>query len=288
MSSEAVLLVDNGSLRPAAVRSLRELCRRLRAGLDREVVPVSIMHSDRIDPAELDGRPAEIYETALRLRLARGIRKFLVIPLFFGPSRAITKFIPLATAVVRAEFHDLEVRLAPCLVDRNNPSDTRVAQILRDQVLQTIRMHRLVRPPVVTVDHGTPIRPVAEVRDFIGEQLKELLGDRIGAFSVASMERRDGPEYDFNEPLLSRVLRQPPFAEGPVVVSMMFLNPGRHAGVGGDVASICDEARTFAPRLRPHMTDLVAAHPLLLSILRDRYREALNATPLGMSPSRAL
>ena len=281
MSDEAILLVDNGSLRPAAVFSLRGLCRRLRAGLNQEVHPVSIMHSDKINPDLLDDRPAEIYETALRLRVARGIRKFIVLPLFFGPSRAISKFIPLATAVVRAEFHDLEVRVAPPLVDPQNPDDNRVAQILRDQVFQTMRLQKLERPMVVTVDHGTPIQPVADVRNFIGKQLETLLGDAVSAFAVASMERRDGPEYDFNEPLLGRVLRTPPFCDGRVVVSMMFLNPGRHAGPGGDVAKICDEAQQYCPHLRTCMTELVAEHPLLLSILRDRYKAALQATPLG-------
>ncbi|MGF1450795.1 MAG: cobalamin biosynthesis protein CbiX, partial [Opitutales bacterium] len=139
----------------------------------------------------------------------------------------------------------------------------------------------LEHPPVVTVDHGTPIRPVAEVRNFIGAQLRRLLGDQVSAFAVASMERRDGPEYDFNEPLLVRVLRRPPFCDGQTIVSMMFLNPGRHAGPGGDVATICEEARNFAPNLRPYMTELVAEHPLLLSILKDRYKQALQTAPLG-------
>ncbi len=276
----SVFLVDNGSLRPAATLSLRALCRRLQAVLGCEVVPVSIMHSNQVAPALLDGQPAEIFEQALRRRLAEGIDEFIVLPLFFGPSRAITKFIPLASSVVRSEYLNLRVRVAESLVTASAPDDHRVAQILTDQVRQTIRLRGLLKPHVVTVDHGSPIAPVTEVRNLIGQQMQAMLGDEVGAFSVASMERRDGPEYAFNDPLLGYILRQPPFCHGPVVVSMMFLNPGRHAGPGGDVESICQDARETCPNLQTFPTELVSEHPLLLSILKDRYRQALQRKPL--------
>ena len=55
----------------------------------------------------------------------------------------------------------------------------------------------------------------------------------------AVMERREGRDYDFNGALLADRLEG---VEGQVVLGMAFLQPGRHAGPGGDVAEICAEA----------------------------------------------
>ena len=87
---------------------------------------------------------------------------------------------------------------------------------------------------------------------------------------------RDGPEHDFNEPLLERALCSPPFDEGDVVLAMAFLLPGRHAGEGGDVAQIVQSVSNANPvcgsRLRVHRTGLLAEHPLVLGVLADRVR----------------
>ena len=53
-----------------------------------------------------------------------------------------------------------------------------------------------------------------------------------GAVEASSMERREGTEYDFNEPLLENLLGSEGF-EKDVVLSMLFISPGRHAGPGG-------------------------------------------------------
>ena len=37
------------------------------------------------------------------------------------------------------------------------------------------------------------------------------------------MERRDGPDFDFNEPLLESALGTPPLEDGDVKVAMAFL-----------------------------------------------------------------
>ena len=44
-------------------------------------------------------------------------------------------------------------------------------------------------------------------------------------------------EYDFNDPLLETALLNVSDA-GPVIVALMFLQPGKHAGAGGDIAEI--------------------------------------------------
>ena len=65
-----VLLVDNGSLQPAATLALRELAAKLSARLGHPVEPVSLLHSSGIDEKLLGGRPAEILVPALEKRLA--------------------------------------------------------------------------------------------------------------------------------------------------------------------------------------------------------------------------
>jgi hypothetical protein len=124
---------------------------------------------------------------------------------------------------------------------------------------------------VALVDHGSPVREVAAVRDELARQLAEQLG-REFEVAAASMERRPEAEYDFCEPLLERLLARPGWDRGPVTVAMQFLLPGRHAGPDGDVAQICRRAEQAAPGLRTQLTPLVAEHPLLVEILADRAR----------------
>ena len=72
-------------------------------------------------------------------------------------------------------------------------------------------------------------------------------------------------------------LRQAPFDEGDVIVAMAFLQPGRHAGEGGDVAQIIERALAGSPGLRVHLTPLLASQPLVHEVLRDRVRAAEEA-----------
>ena len=85
MASPATLLLDNGSLEPAATLALRELAGQLSSRLGLTVAPVSLLHSSVIDPAALGGQPAEILVPALERRLAAGQTEFVIVPLFFGP-----------------------------------------------------------------------------------------------------------------------------------------------------------------------------------------------------------
>lgn len=266
MAAPFTLLVDNGSLEPAATVRLRELAAELAGKIGAPVAPVSLRHSSAIAPARLGGVPAEILEPALARRLAAGQTEFVIVPLFFGPSRALTEFLPARGAFLRRGHPALRLRLAPPLFAAG---DDRLARILADQV-------RVVGPTaagrVALVDHGSPAREVTAVRDALAVQLAGLLGDGT-IVAPCSMERRPGPEYDFNEPLLEKLLAQPGW-RGNVVVAMQFLLPGRHAGAEGDVAQICRRAETARPDLRTHLTPLVGAHPALSGILADRWRAA--------------
>ncbi len=270
------LLFDNGSLFPAATLALRGLARALETTIGTPVQPVSLLHSDRVDPGLLGGVAAARVEPALRKALATGARKFVLLPLFFGPSAALTDYLPARLGRLRAEFPDLQVRLARWLVEVENRDDRRIAAILADQARAVIRDRGLARPRVLLVDHGSPRRAVTEVRDFLGRQLGALLAGDIGPLAVASMERRPGPAYDFCEPTLAGLLARPEFAEGDVVLAPQFLLPGRHAGPEGDVARICAAATSARPRLRIHPAALVGSHPGLLAVLAERYRQAVS------------
>ena len=89
------------------------------------------------------------------------------------------------------------------------------------------------------------------------------------------MERRPGEQYAFAEPLLERVVGgAPPYDSGDVVVAMAFVQPGRHAGPGGDVEQSLDAARGRSAGLRTHVTPLLGGSHLVHEVLADRTAEA--------------
>jgi sirohydrochlorin ferrochelatase len=270
MPEPLTLLVDNGSLEPAATLALRGLAVRLSGRLGRPVAPVSLLHSSGIDPALIGGEPAEILFPSLERRLAAGQNDFILLPLFFGPSRALTEYLPENLARLRQKFPHLRIKLAPPL---HAARDNRLAQILAQHVRDELDPSGADR--VALVDHGSPVAVVTAVRNELAQQLAGLLGSRVAAVAPASMERRAGPEYDFCQPLLADLLAAPPWNSGRVIVAMQFLLPGRHAGPAGDVAEICRAAEAAAPGLRTVMTKLVAEHPLLIDLLADRWRQAM-------------
>lgn len=268
MTEPLTLLVDNGSLEPAATLALRALAARLGGRISRRVEPVSLLHSSAIPAAELGGIAAEILEPGLERRLAHGHREFLLLPLFFGPSRALTEYLPGRLTQLRVRHPGFHATLAAPLF---HPEDDRLARILADQVRQAAG----AALRVALVDHGSPARAVVEVRDALARQLGTLLGPEY-TVAPASMERREGRAYDFCEPLLAGLLRQSGWNAGQVTIAMQFLLPGRHAGPNGDVATICREAeQASGGKLQTTMTPLVAEHPLLLEILADRWRATL-------------
>ncbi len=267
-------LFDNGSVRPDSTLSLRRLAAALSAHQGHAVQPVSLLHSTKVDTAALGGVPARLLEPALvEFFSANPAGEAVLMPLFFGPSAALTEYVPARVAAVRERFPQARVRLAPWMV---NPAETdsRVAEILADQVRQTARARSWVRPHVVLVDHGSPQPSVAVVRNHLGAQLRGLLGDTVAGLAVASMERREGAAYDFNEPLLATVLSTPPFNSGEVVVALQFLSPGRHAGPGGDIAEICQSAEEANPGLQTQMTEPIAADARLVALLAERLAQA--------------
>jgi hypothetical protein len=267
-------LFDNGSLRPAATLSLRATARTLAAELGAEVRAVSLLHSSAVDPASLDGNPAQLLEPALNDFLGQNpAAKIVLLPFFFGPSGALTDYVPERVVALAKKFPQAQLHLARWLVDPSEP-DERIARALADVTRREIVARNLVRPKVVLVDHGSPQKAVTNVRNFLGRQVQALLADSVEMVAVASMEKRPGPHYAFNDPLLADRLRTPPFDRGDVVVALQFLSPGRHAGPDGDVARICADARREKPELRTYLTETIASNHHVIAVLADRYKQA--------------
>ena len=274
-----ILLVDNGSHRAESTLSLRDVAQRLGDRIGTAVHPVSLLHSTKVDPAELDGRPAEILEPFLRTRRGEGRNSFLVIPFFFGHSAAIYEYLPQRIVSMSEEWPELEVRVAPSMVKLGAQEDLRVAQILSELVTKKIDEEGLDQPAVTLVDHGTPREAVNRVRNHVAAQLATLLGEKVAVVEPSSMERREGADYDFNEPLLESLLGREGF-DREVVLSMLFISPGRHAGPGGDIARICEEAEVRYPALQTHASDLFATHPGVIELLAHRCEEGLAGAPV--------
>ena len=89
------------------------------------------------------------------------------------------------------------------------------------------------------------------------------------------MERREAEEYDFNEPLLERVVEVYEIQKKEnVSIAMFFLLPGRHAGPGGDVAQIIDEHLTD---VNCRMTRVIGEHPLFVDALSEQILAGINS-----------
>jgi sirohydrochlorin ferrochelatase len=274
-------LVDNGSLEPGATLALRALAERLGMATGRTVRAVSLLHSSGIEPGLLEGRRAEILEPVLKALAQAGQMEVVVVPLFLGPSAALTQYVPERVRALRKEWPGLRVRMAPCLVDLASPDDTRVAAMLAERARAAGQAAGFAQPAVAVVDHGSPLRSVNAVRELVTVQARALLGGWARAVTACSMERRPGAEFDFNEPRLEKLLEMAEFARGEVVVAQLFLQPGRHAGPGGDVEQICAEARRKNAGVKIVVTEPLGNDPELLAVLAERMEEGMRAGVAG-------
>jgi len=275
MTTPTILLVDNGSTRAEAALNLRRLAADLSTRSGLRVHPVSLQHADRIAADQLEGIPAQTFSHFLETRLSRGERRFLALPLFFGPSRALSAFIPEQVARFETAYGPISFRLAPilCPLPEGEP---RLASLLREQV--TVASGTQTPRRVILVDHGSPLPSVTAVRRYLATELSHQFGPATD-LQEAVMERRSGPEYDFNGELLESLLTRLAQADDTtsITLSLLFMSPGRHAGAGGDIETICERVRQDHPRLAISLSPLVGGHPLLTEILLDRLESALQA-----------
>lgn len=282
-----ILLVDNGSLRPQATLNLRRLASALARVTGEPVEAASLLHSHKIPAEQLEGEKAVTLGPLAEHLAAEGETELVVVPFFFGPSQALTRYLPERLAEVQAAHPHLAVRVALPLFDTLHGLDLRLARLLADNVHEVME-RKTSRPTVVLVDHGSPIPEVAAVRNVLAGQLGALLEGEAGSVTFASMERREGDAYRFNEPLLEELLADPALAGREVILAMLFLSPGRHAGEGGDIAEIAARAMTASPGLSVTPSRLVGEHDGILDLLASRVAQGLAGAPLLLAlPPRA-
>jgi sirohydrochlorin ferrochelatase len=275
-------LFDNGSFRPEATLSLRALAKKLEANVGMKVRPVSLLHSTRIAPESLDGMPAELLESALVTFAESGGTQVILLPLFFGPSGALVDYLPERIDTIQARFPALCLCLADCLVNLVDDSAAIVAQALTQRIADQIHRHPEVCDEalwVISTDHGSPKPAVTNVRNRIGSELSEIWAAKSTPVIVASMEKREGAEYVFNDPLLAMALEEA-VSKGArsIIVAQQFLQAGRHAGEGGDIAEICDVAQLKHPQVLIYQTQVLADTPEIELLLRRRFEAAIKAS----------
>jgi sirohydrochlorin ferrochelatase len=273
-------LFDNGSLRAESTLNLRRLASRLQATLGCPVVPTSLLHSARVEAHLLDGRPAELLENALTKFGQSGGRRAVTLPLFFGASAALTDYVPERLREIRTQFPALEISPGDSLVGEGDDSVQLVAQALAAQVRavrEAIPPGDLATTEVIATDHGSPRSAVAHVRNLIGAALRALLAEEVRAVRVASMERRPGPAYAFNDPLLEQALVAAHAAGAKqIIVAQQFLQAGRHAGPEGDITAICAQAEKKFPGLKTYQTAVLGNRPEIEMLLARRFEAALS------------
>lgn len=243
------LVIDNGSKKPEATIRLRELAAKLSEVVTKTVYAVSLQHADSIDTCELNNIPANTFYSFLQQQLKQGKREFVVLPLFFGMSRALSSFIPEQVKLLKKEFgsFNIKITMAGTPIENNK---------------------------IVVVDHGSPVPEITEVRKRAAVKLNTLLGEDV-IVDQAVMERRAGREYDFNGDLLEDYLKQQAIkGNNNIIVAMLFFLPGRHAGECGDIEEICNQVINNFPDLQVVITPLISEHELLLEILHARLLEA--------------
>ncbi|MBH53186.1 MAG: cobalamin biosynthesis protein CbiX [Opitutaceae bacterium] len=268
-----IFLTDNGSIRAAAYKNLGNIAHDLSKVIGETVIPAPLLHADKIAPNELDGKSAKLLEVLLADAYDVGIRDFTILPLFFGPSAALVDYLPRRLSIFSKKRSGFTIRILNPLVSEKEDDTALLTDLLTERVEHVAEEFGLQHFNIILVDHGSPRREVNKIRNRIARCLSERFEVHDVEVRPASMERRSGTEYDFNEPLLESSLSQPPHSSGDTVIAQLFFSPGRHAGAGGDIATICKKAELENSNLRTYRTKLVGDHPKLIDLLKLRWEE---------------
>jgi sirohydrochlorin ferrochelatase len=279
---QRIILVDNGSRRADAVLNLNRLAKQLSQRSGKTIDAVPLQHADKIPSVAfgdaLGGKPVITFPAYVRNALTQGVDEFVILPLFFGHSRAISSFIPDTLNGLQKAHGKFNWRIADVLCPLPG-GEPELARLLYENLEMSAHTPLGKLDYIILTDHGSPSRQVNDVRVKLAEQLAPYLPAHVPLLQAA-MERREGPEYDFNGPLLQDLLEQLARESGAanVAISMLFISPGRHAGEGGDIAGICDQAMQRHPGLAVHVSPLVGDSPLLIEILFNRLRFSHSST----------
>lgn len=267
-----ILLTDNGSVKENATRQLRKLAEKLSDKSGQTIHPVSLKHADRIPAEKLDGKPAQIFQAFMRKKLSEGESEFILLPIFFGESKALTSFVLEAVNSLRQDFGDFKFETAEVIYPLPS-GEKMLSQIIYEHIEFTIKQNNVPMNNLVLVDHGSPSPRVTEVRKHLANTIQKKLPDGC-LLEQAVMERRDDKQYDFNGELLKDwLIKKVTDGETSVVVILMFFLPGRHAGEGGDIVEICNSVIDEYPDFKISISPLITEHPAFISILQKRLND---------------
>ena len=278
-------MVDNGSLRPEAGLMTRRVARLLSDDIDIPVVAASLAHSNRIPVEALEGKAIPLLEALLdRICLQPNLKEVIVIPLLLVTGGVIYQKIGAMVQDFSRRYTRPTIRMTEALVSESDPVEVGIVGMIYEQVRATIEEHLLVEPRVVLVDHGSPDPTGARTRNYVATRLTELLGRIVEKVVPSSMERRDGVEYDFNEPLFERALvESAQNGSGNIVLARLFLQPGKHNGKDGDVEQICLSVSSRYPSMRIYNLPAVFSEKRLVQLLKRRLSQIRKSTKLKLS-----
>jgi len=270
-----ILLTDNGSTRADATLKLRELADKLGSQTGFTIHPVSLQHANHIPEEALNNIPAQVFPEFMEQQLIKGNKDFILLPIFFGQSKALTKFIPDTLSSLKNKYGEFQLKIADVIYPLPK-GEKLLCEIIHDHITDTAEKEKLGLNNVVLVDHGSPIPQVTNVRKHIAQSVQEnLSGDCT--LEQAVMERREGSEYDFNGDLLENWLKnKAQSGETSVIIILLFFLAGRHAGKEGDIVEICESVMNEHPELKITISPLISDHPKFLSILQSRLNSIIN------------
>lgn len=269
-----ILLSDNGSIRVNAALQLRELAIELSNKTGHKINPVSLQHADRIAETELNGIPAQTFTNFIKKKLIQDERHFILLPLFFGNSKALTQFIPDEANLLKQEYGDFKLDIGEVIYPIPQ-GEKLLSKIILEHIHITANNKKLPLNNVVLVDHGSPNPRVTEVRKHLANAVQNDLPANCH-LEQAVMERREGKEYDFNGDLLKDwLITKASSSENSAIIVLMFFLPGRHAGSGGDIEEICASVTNNYPQFKISISPLITNHPDFLNILQNRLSRAL-------------
>jgi sirohydrochlorin ferrochelatase len=279
-TNATILLVDNGSTRVDAAVQLRRIAHQLSGKTGLKVHAVSLKHSDRITlkdiESKLGGIPARVFQEFMTEHLTAGERDFILLPLFFGKSRALTSFVPDEKLKLESQFGSFDLNITEVLYPLPQ-GDSSLVEILYEHVISTTNdSTKDTYKNLVLVDHGSPLPAVNAVRQHIASALDAKLPDGI-SIDQAAMERRQGKEFDFNGELLEDYLsRLAESGETHATVLLLFLLAGTHAGENGDIIQICNAVMKKHPKFNVSISPLIGQNANLIACLAQRLNSFIN------------
>jgi len=181
-----ILLSDNGSVREHATRQLRMLAEQLSDRTGYIIHPVSLKHADRISADKLDGKAASIFQSFMKEQLAQGESEFILVPLFFGETKALSLFVADEIKLLKQQFGDFKFDIAEVIYPLPTGEEL-LTQIIYEHIQSTIKHTNLPMTNIVLVDHGSPNPRVTEVRKHLAKTVQKMLPQLWNDAKISNM-----------------------------------------------------------------------------------------------------